>query len=201
MPIPAPPVRGIPLSFKPVLIALCLASAGTASLAASRALLADGNLIEFTVKEMGVPVPGRFKRLEASIDIDAAQPEKSSALIRIDIGSLITGNDEADAIATGPDWLDKGHAPFAVFKSAAIRSLGPGRYQARGTLSIRNKERPIEIQFSSADQPDGKTLISSDFTLTRTEYGIGGGVWNQPGVVAEAIPVKVRLILAPSTAR
>jgi polyisoprenoid-binding protein YceI len=189
------------LAFRVALIPLCMAFLATASHAASRSLLPDGNLIEFTVKEMGVPVPGRFQKLEASIDIDSAAPEKSSAVIRIDIGSLTTGNEEADAIATGPDWLDKGHAPFAVFKSATIRAVGPGRYQAKGTLNIRNKERPIEIQFSSADQADGKTLISSDFTLTRTEFGIGGGVWNQPGVVAEAIPVKVRLVLAPAKAR
>jgi polyisoprenoid-binding protein YceI len=166
--------------------------------ATPRTLLPGESAIDFTVKEMGVPVPGKFRKFEASIDIDAASADKSSAQIRIDVGSLTTGNDEADAIATGADWLDKSRAPVAVFQSKTIRAVSPGRYEARGTLSIRNKERDLVIQFTSVDQPDGKTRITSEFSIARSEFGIGGGVWNQAGVVAEAIPVKVRLLLAPA---
>ena len=149
------------------------------------------------VKEMGVPVAGSFQRFDAVIDIDPVNPEKSSANVRIDIGSLTTGNDEADALAIGPEWLDKAGAPYAIFKSLAIRETGKGHYEIKGTLSIRNKERPIVIQFSTTEQPGGKTAVNSEFTLKRSEFSIGGGVWNQGGVVAEEIPVKVRFMLAP----
>jgi polyisoprenoid-binding protein YceI len=187
---------------RPLLVSTLLAFAFVSpAFAAPRTLLPKDGQIEFVVKEMGVPVTGKFTRFEAQIDIDTAKPEKSSANIRIDIGSLTTGNEEADAIAVGPEWLDKAHAPFAVFKSALIREIGKGRYETKGSLSIRNKERDFVIQFSSSDQADGKTIIQSEFVIKRSEFGIGGGEWNQGGVVAEEIPVKVRFTLAPSTAK
>ncbi len=176
----------------------CLLLAPLSAYAAPRTVLPEESLIEFTVKEMGVPVPGSFKRFEAAIDIDAAKPEKSSARMRIEVASLTTGNEEADAIAVDPNWLDKAHAPYAVFKSTAIRALGSGRYEARGTLNIRNRERDITFQFSSSDQAGGKTVIAGEFVIRRSEFGIGGGEWNEGGVVAEEIPVKVRLTLAPA---
>ena len=169
--------------------------------ATPRALLPEESQIEFSVKEMGVPVVGKFTQFEAAIDIDLTKPEKSSANLRIDIGSLTTGNEEADAIAIDPDWLDKAHAPYATFKSASIRALGGGRYEAEGTLNIRNKERDVAIQFSSSEQAGGKTVIVSDFTIKRSEFGIGGGVWNEGGVVGEEVPVKVRLTLAPMASK
>jgi polyisoprenoid-binding protein YceI len=187
--------------YKSMLAALFFASLPVAAHAAPRALVPGEGQIEFIVKEMGVPVSGSFKRFDAAVDIDPVKPENSSVLLRIDIGSLSTGNDEADALAAGPDWLDKVHAPFATFKSSAIRELGRGRYEALGTLSIRNRERSFVIQFSAADQADGKTLVASEFTIKRADFAIGGGEWNQGGVVAPEVLVKVKFALAPATAR
>ncbi len=194
--------RADEVAMKPaLLLSACLALAPAATWAAPRTLLPDESAIEFSVKEMGVAVSGRFKRFDAAIDIDAARPEKSSATVRVDVGSLTTGNDEADAIAVDADWLDKAHARTAMFRSTNIRVLAAGRYEAKGLLSIRNTERDIAFQFSSVDQPDGKTIINGEFALARSRFGIGGGVWNQGDVIADAIPVKVRLVLAPVARR
>jgi polyisoprenoid-binding protein YceI len=184
--------------YKSILLAVCLATSALDALATPRAVVAAESRIEFVVKEMGVPVTGQFRQFDATIDIDPVQPAKSSAGMRIQVGSLTTGSDEADAIAVDADWLDKTRAPYAIFKSTAIRVLGGGRFEAKGTLSIRNKERDIAIQFNSTEQAGGKTLITSEFVIKRSEFGIGGGVWNEGGVVAEEIPVKVRLTLAPA---
>ena len=166
--------------------------------AAPRGVFLDQSQIEFTVKEMGVPVTGKFKRFEAVLDIDLAKPEKSSAAIRIDIGSLATDNDEADAIAVSTDWLDKVRAPQATFQSSSISALGAGRFEAKGSLSVKNVARPITLQFSSSELADGKTMITSEFKINRSEFGIGGGIWNQVGVVTEVILIKVKFLLSPA---
>ena len=184
-----------------MLVATCLVFTSITAFATPRTLLPEESQIEFSVKEMGVPVSGKFKRFEAAIEIDPVEPKKSSANVRIDMGSLTTENDEADAIAVGPDWLDKARAPYAIFKSASIRELGKGRYETKGTLNIRNKERDIVIQFSTADQVAEKTVVTSEFIIKRSEFGIGGGVWNEGGVVAEEIPVRVRFTLAPAATK
>jgi polyisoprenoid-binding protein YceI len=162
--------------------------------AAPRGVILDQSQIEFTVKQMGVPVTGKFKKFDAALDLDLGKPEKSSAVIRIDIGSLTTDNDEADAIAVGVDWLDKARAPLAIFQSASIRALSAGRFEAKGSLSIKSVVRPITLQFASSDHAGGKTVITSEFKINRSEFGIGAGVWNQSGVVAEVILVKVKLL-------
>lgn len=187
--------------YESIVVAISLAFVSIVTNSAPRSLLPEEGQIEFVVMEMGVPVSGRFKRFEAAIDIDQIKPEKSSANIRIDIGSLTTGNDEADAIAVGPDWLDRAHAPYAVFKSTSIREVAKGHFETKGTLSIRNKKRDVVIQFNAAEQTAGKTLITSEFTVKRSEFGIGGGEWNQDGVVAEEISVKIGFALSPPAAK
>lgn len=179
-----------------LLLPLLLSLSPSPARAAPRQLLQEESKVEFVVKEMGVPVQGSFRRVNGTIDIDPASVEKSSVLVRVEIASLYTGNAEADALAVGPEWLDKGAAPFATFTSTALRDLGKGRFEARGALAIRNKRRDVVFQFVAAEQPGGKTLVTSEFTLRRSEWGIGAGEWNEPGVVAEEIPVKVRLMLA-----
>ena len=184
-----------------ILAATCLTLSSITACATPRTLVPGEGQIEFIVKEMGVPVSGQFKRFEAAIDIDPVKPENSSADMRIDIGSLSTGNDEADALAVGPDWLDKAHAPFAIFKSTSIRELGKGRYEAAGTLNIHNKERRFLVQFSAAEQAGGKTLVTSEFMIKRSDFAIGGGEWNEAGVVAPEVLVKVRFALAPAASK
>ncbi len=180
---------------------VCLGIYSLNAFATPRVLLPEESQIEFVVVEMGVPVSGKFKRFDAAIDLDQVRPEKSSAILRIDIGALTTGNDEADALAVGPDWLDKARAPFATFKSASIRELGKGHYEARGMLSIHNREKELAILFSTADQNGGKTMVTGEFSFKRADFAIGGGVWNEGDVVSPEVTVKVRLALAPPSGK
>jgi len=177
-------------------LAAFLGDAGDA-IAAPRVLLPNQSAILFTVKEMGVPVSGRFRRFEALVDIDDAKPERSKAELRIEIRSLTTGNDEADAIAIDANWLDAVHAPYAVYKSSTIRALSPGRYEAKGSLTIRNQTRELVMQFTSTKQASGNLDVSGEFIINRSDFGIGGGEWNQADIVAKEVAVKVHLVLAP----
>jgi polyisoprenoid-binding protein YceI len=180
---------------KLILLYAGLAVASANVLATPRELVLAESEIRFVVKEMGVPVAGAFKRFDALIDIDSANPERSSARMRIDIGSLSTGNDEADAVAVDGDWLDRAHASYATFESTSVRPLGGDYYEAKGTLSIRNTGRPFIVRFKKVDESGGQALLTGEFTINRSEFGIGGGEWNQGGVVAEEVPVKVRFKL------
>lgn len=176
-----------------------VASLGVAAI--PRPVVSAESRIDFVVKEMGVPVKGTFAHFESTVDIDPVDPARSSAFLKIDVSSLTTASEEADAVAMDKDWLDMGHARYATFRSSSFRALGGGRFEADGQLSLRNRSRALVLQFTSVDQPSGRTLITSDFVIHRSDFGIGGGEWNAPGVVAEDIPVNVRLVLgAPGSA-
>lgn len=177
------------------LMALLLVLPAVAS-AAPRSVLYPKSEIGFSVKQMGVAVSGVFRRYSASIDLDPAQPEKSRADIEIETASLSTGEAEADGEAVKKPWLDVPGFPKASFHSSSVRALAAGRYEAKGALSIKGKARELTIPFTLASQPDGSTLASGEFNIKRTDFGIGGGEWNEGDLVAQDIAIRFRLLLA-----
>jgi polyisoprenoid-binding protein YceI len=178
-------------------VAAILLACSVPALAAPRVLEPAGSEIAFSVKQMGVPVSGKFTRFDASIVLDAAKPEASSAEIAVDVASLTTGDGDADAIALDKPWLDKLGFPKATFKSSSVRALGPGSYEAKGTLTIRGKSRAITVPFKTQDKADKRTVVTGSFTIKRVDFGIGGGEWNEGDLVAADVPVTFKLTLAP----
>ncbi|HEY9547644.1 MAG TPA: YceI family protein [Solimonas sp.] len=163
--------------------------------AAPRPLIAANSRIEFSIKEMGVTVSGQFTRFDAIIDLDPMKPETSSAKISVDIASLTTGDNDADAIAVDKPWLDKATFPQALFTSSAVKRVGPDRYEVKGALTIRGKTRAITVPLTTAAQSNGSVVASGSFRLQRSDFGIGGGEWNEGDVVANDVAVTFHLVL------
>jgi len=172
----------------------CLVGA-IAAHAAPRPLIADQSRITFSVKEMGVTVSGRFRRFDATIDLDPAKPETSSAKISVDIASLTTGNADADAIALDEPWLNQHAFANASFVSNAIERSGDDRYTVKGLLTIRGQTRAIVVPLSTAAQADGRLVARGHFTIRRSDFAIGGGEWNESGVVADDVALSFELTL------
>ncbi|WP_043114492.1 YceI family protein [Solimonas soli] len=176
------------------IFAVLLAAAGSA-LAAPRPLIAAKSRIDFSVKEMGVSVSGQFRKFDAKIDLDPARPENSTAEVSVDIASLTTGDNDADAIAVDKPWLNKIEFPKASFKSTSVKGLAANRYEVRGTLTIRGKSREIVVPLATEPQADGTLKASGAFSVKRSDFAIGGGEWNEGDVVADDVPVKFALTL------
>jgi polyisoprenoid-binding protein YceI len=176
-----------------VLLAASLSFA--ASAAGVRPVIYDKSEIAFTVTQMGVGVSGGFRRFSATVILDPAKLETSSAEVEVDIGSITTGEPEADAEAVKKPWLDAVGFPKATFKSSSVRALGGERYEAKGTLSIKGKARELTVPFTLKNQPDGTSVVSGQFGIRRTDFGVGGGEWNEGELVANEVPVRFRLTL------
>lgn len=172
-----------------------------ALLAPACALAAEGVVpgkgeIGFTVTQMGVDVSGHFSKFVAIIALDPARPEAGSAEIEVDIASISTGEPDADREALAPAWLDAAAFPKARFKSSGVRALGGDRYEARGQLALKGKSRELTVPFTLKAQPDGTRVATGSFALRRSDFGIGGGEWNEGDLVANEVPVQFRLTLA-----
>jgi len=171
---------------------------GAPAASAGRALDLRGSEIAFSVKQMGVPVSGRFQRFDAQLQFDPAQPQSASAQISVDIASVDAGSEEANTVAVDKPWLDRAGFPRATFTSSAVRALGGNRYEARGLLTIKGRPREITVPFTAQPQPGGATLLSGQFTIRRADFGIGGGEWDESDLVGAEVPVTFRLRLAPA---
>ncbi|NGY06475.1 YceI family protein [Solimonas terrae] len=187
------------MKFLARLVSLVLLLGAGAAQSAPRALIAANSHIDFSVKEMGVSVSGRFGHFDASIDLDPAKPEIAHAAITVDVASLSTGDRDADAIAVDKPWLAKLEFPKASFTSSAIKALGDNRYEVKGALTIRGKTHDITLPLTTSPQADGGLVASGSFTIRRSDYAIGGGEWNEGGVVADEVAVSFVLALGPAT--
>lgn len=163
--------------------------------AAPRLLMAAESRIEFSIKQMGVTVSGVFRKFDAQIELDPQQLDHAHADVSVEIGSLSTGDDDADQIALDTPWLNRAQFPQARFVSSGVKRIADQRYEVTGTLTIRGQSRVITVPLQTQTRADGTLLASGSFTLHRADFGIGGGEWNQGDIVAKDVAVSFRLVL------
>lgn len=176
---------------------LFLLMAGSAQAAEFASLQAEKSTIAFVSRQMNVPVEGAFRKYSAQIVIDPAKPEAGHVQIEIDLASIDAGSTEANEEVKGKSWFNVRDFPRASFSSASIRSLGVGRYETGGKLSIKGKLQDIRAPFTLRQEKDNLFLDGS-FLLKRLDYGIGSGVWSDTSVVADEVQVKFHFVLTPT---
>ena len=153
--------------------------------------------VSFVSKQMGVPVEGDFKKFSAQIAIDPARPEAGRARIDVDLDSVDAGGPLVNDEVKGRDWFSTKEFPTASFVSAAVKSLGGGRFEAAGKMTLKGRTRDFRAPFT-LKQEGGLLLLEGSFPLKRLDFGIGSGEWGDPSVVADEVQVKVRFALAPA---
>ena len=152
--------------------------------------------ITFAGKQMGVAVDGSFKKFDVQIAIDPARPEACKVRVDVDLASIDAGSDEATDEVKGKTWLNIAAFPKASFVASSIKPLGAGRYEARGTLSIKGISRDTVVPFSLRNEGPGSWL-EGGFVLPRLQFKIGEGTWADTSTVADEIQVKFKLFLSP----
>ena len=135
-----------------MIVTLALGLAALPALAAEYAGFSPAkSQVEFVSTQMNVPVKGRFGRFEGQIGFDAAKPTDGKARLEVELASIETGLEEADAEVAGADWFDVANHPKAVFESNSVTPLGNQAYRIDGTLTVRGTSQPVstEARFSA----------------------------------------------------
>jgi polyisoprenoid-binding protein YceI len=185
-----------PLSVLPVasLAAAFAAVAGAdAGAAEITAVVPAKSSIGFVIREMNVPVSGRFGRFTAQVSFDPSRPEAAKVSIDVDTASIDAGSDEANDEVVGKGWLDVKDFPQAHFASSAFRALGGNRYEVSGRLTIKGRSQDVTAPFTFAPQGAGGTIDGS-FTLKRADFSIGEGSWSDFSAVANEIQLKFHFV-------
>jgi polyisoprenoid-binding protein YceI len=177
-----------------LLAILGLLSSGFACGAELSAVQLDKSAIAFVSRQMNVPVEGAFKKFTAQISIDPARPETGSARIEIDLASIDAGSTEANGEVKGKSWFNTPEFPKASFVSNAVKSLGGGRFETVGKMTIKGKTLEARAPFT-LKQEKGVLILDGTFPLKRLAYDIGSGVWSDTSVVADEVLVKFHFVL------
>ena len=150
--------------------------------------------IGFVSKQMGVPVQGRFERFAGQVDVDPAKPEGGKVAFTVELASAVVGTPETATELRKPEWFDTGKFPTASFQSTSIRSLGTGKLDVVGKLTIKGVSNEIHVPMTLVSQGD-LLKVAGEFTIKRLDYRIGAGEWGDTGLVANEVLVRPRLTL------
>ena len=178
-----------------LLSAVSLAGALAAPLVAAEinSLAVDRSSIGFVIREMNVPVSGKFGRFAAQVRFDPSRPEAAQVSIDVDTSSIDAGSDEANDEVVGKGWLNVKGFPQAHFASTAFRALGGNRYEATGRLTIKGHSQDVTAPFTFVPQGAGGTIDGS-FTLKRADFSIGEGSWSDFSAVANEIQIRFHFV-------
>jgi polyisoprenoid-binding protein YceI len=173
---------------------------GAASAAEYNQLLTDKSVIEFSYKQMNVPMDGRFARFGGAIRFDPAKPTAATVRLEIDAGSIELGALDADVEVRNKPWFNTAAFPTAQFVSNAVTPAGAGRYEVAGTLTIKGTSRPLTVPVAFR-QEGSHAVFDGTFTLKRADFGIGDGIWADYDLVANDVQVTFRLLAATAAAK
>jgi polyisoprenoid-binding protein YceI len=134
----------------------------------------------FQVRHLLTRVRGRFSDFSGTIDLDDAQPERSSVSITIQAASIDTSEPSRDAHLRSADFFSVDEFATLTFASSQISRAGDDRFNVTGDLTIRGVTRQIVVPVTllgKASDPWGNERLAfeAEFTINRKEFGLN---WN-----------------------
>ena len=161
---------------------------------AQQKLVPAESSVGFVSRQMGVPVEGHFRKLDGQISFDPAKPEAARIHLAIDTGSATLGVKETDAELPKPAWFNVAKFPQATFDAKTVKSLGGGKYEVAGQLSIKGAAHDVVVPVQLT-QSGAKTTAAGQFSLKRLAFKIGENEWADTSMVADDVQVKFKLAL------
>ncbi len=176
-------------------LALPAAAQQALSPVAQQLLLPAQSSIAFTVRQMGVPVEGHFKKFSAQVAFDPAKVGASRISLTVDTGSATMGSREIDAELPKAVWFNVPKFPQATFRSSSVKALEKTQLEVAGTLSIKGVSRDVVVPVT-LEQTGTTTTATGTLALPRLGYQIGADDWADTSVVADEVQVRFKLVLA-----
>lgn len=166
----------------------------TVSLAQQKLMPAQSD-ISFSIKQMGVPVDGKFTKFDAQIAFDPKKPEAGKIAFTIDLNSAAVGDAETIKELKKPEWFSITKFPSATFTSTSIKATGPTKFEVLGNLSIKGVVKPISVPVVLT-KTGAVTSADGIFAIKRGDFKIGEGDWSDFSIVANDVQVKFKLSLS-----
>jgi len=177
-------------------LAATLLAAGAAHGATAWVADTAASRLGFTGTLAGGSFDGRFHRFEPDIVFDPSDLAGSRFRVTVETGSADTQDADRDAILKGPEFFAVERWPAARFEATRFVTVGDGRYEARGRLTIREVTRDVALPFSFKPSVDGRTATLSGGTgIRRLDFGVGQGEWRDTEWVGDEVTIRFDLLL------
>jgi polyisoprenoid-binding protein YceI len=135
---------------------------------------------QFKVRHFTSNVVGQFRDFDAVVNLDRANPAKSSVEFTIQATSVDTNAEGRDKHLRSPDFFDVEKFPTITFKSTSIAAAGKDQYNVTGDFTMHGVTKRITLPVSflgfTKTQRGDKAGFEIETTLNRKDYGIE---WNR----------------------
>jgi polyisoprenoid-binding protein YceI len=180
---------------KPACILALLLLASGQALAADWKLDPAASRLEFVASFEKNSAPGVFKEFDARLArFEPDQPEGAKLDVTVKVTSADMKSGDVNREIRAPEWFDYARFPNAEFHADDIRRVAPGRYLARGQLSLKGVTKTLEVPFSWQQSADAVT-IQGELNVERLQFGIGTGEWANGSTIGLGVRVKFNVRL------
>lgn len=146
--------------------------------------------IEFSGNHAGSDFRGRFQDWEGHVWFDPENLAGSRAIVFVRTGSARTGDATQEGSLAQAEWFDVESFPVARFEAEVFRSLGGNRFEADGTLAIKQATVPVTLPFTFT--PSGDTArVEGHLELDRMALDLGMQSDPDGGWVSQMIDVNI----------
>ena len=135
--------------------------------------------LSFSYNHLGYSITdGRFGDWDATLMIDADNPEASSVEFVIDADSLDTFWEARDAHFKSGDFFDVENYPEITFTSTDVKQVGENELEVKGDLTIKDITKPavLTVDVLSFGEHPMAEKQAAGFTMTttvkRSDYGM-----------------------------
>lgn len=152
-------------------------------------IISSESSITFTGVQNGAPASGSFKKFTGSIQFDPNQLSNSKVKIVIDMNSVSMSYADFTSALLTEDWFNVKLFPDAIFSAKNFTKKGANQYMASGSLTIRDKTVPTQIQFDTKEQSDNKFIVTGNTIVKRTQFGVGQGEWSDTDAIKDNVKI------------
>lgn len=151
--------------------------------------------VAFSIRHMLISnVHGQFRKLDGTLDIDEAQPTRSSVDLQIEAASIDTRCEMRDAHLRSADYFDTKRYPYLTFKSKRLEVVDDRHGTIQGDLTIKGLTHAVvlDVAYGGLTQsPWG--AMSARYTATaainRNDYDFN----MNPALVGDTINISIEL--------
>ena len=145
--------------------------------------------LEFAATFEKTAAPGVFREFDTRMRFDAAKLEAARIDVSIGVKSADMNSAQVNKAISGAEWFDFARFPQAEFHAMDIRRTDASRYLARGTLSLKGVQQPVEVPFTWIETGDAARM-EGEFSIRRGAFGIGTGEWAATSVIGADVKIK-----------
>ncbi len=148
--------------------------------------------LQFEAVLYNAPFTGDFNDFGGTIIFNPDDLSTAKADITVQLKNVVTGDADRDSNIVGSEWFDTAQFPIARFVTSKFEHGDGNNYVAVGDLTIRDKTMPLVIPFT-LDIENDTAHMKAEFTLDRTNFGIGQGQWADESSVKHDVKVLIDL--------